>query len=205
MGERVLTPAQSGTTRPERPSRRSFGHDLRRAFAEGERGTAVVEFAIIAPLLFLLVFGLIDFARALNYYNDLTQLAGQGARAAAVSRNPDGTDVGASITNDSQCTSITWSIQCQLVRTYTTTAELQNGIDVCMGVMNGSGALTNALPSPGSPITVRATYRFTFLPLVKLGSIRLKATQSERSEVLTPTYKAGVDQANSAGGDACQP
>ena len=201
MGERTLTPATSG----KQSSRRSFGHDLRRTFAAGERGTAVVEFAIIAPLLFLLVFGLIDFGRALNYYNDLTQLAGQGARAAAVSHNPDGTDVAANVTNDGQCQSIAWSIQCQLANTYTTTAELKNGIDVCMGVMNGSGALTNALPAPGSPITVRATYRFTFLPIVKLGTIRLKATQRERSEVLTPTYKPGVDQANSAGGDACTP
>src|SRR5262249_25698707 len=52
-----------------------------------EGGTALVEFALIAPLLFLLIFGIIDFGRALNYYNELTQLAGQGARAAAVNRN----------------------------------------------------------------------------------------------------------------------
>jgi Flp pilus assembly protein TadG len=52
-----------------------------------ERGTALVEFALIAPILFLFLFGIIEFGRALNYYNDLTQLAGQGARAAIVSRN----------------------------------------------------------------------------------------------------------------------
>ena len=57
-----------------------------RAFRRDERGTALVEFALIAPLLFLLLFGIIDFGRALDYYNQVTQLAGQGARAAAVNR-----------------------------------------------------------------------------------------------------------------------
>ena len=52
-----------------------------------------MEFALIAPLLFLLLFGIIDFGRALDYYNQVTQLAGQGARAAAVNRNPDGSPI----------------------------------------------------------------------------------------------------------------
>ena len=204
MDERVLTPAMSEAAEPApEPSRRLLRRGVRRAFGSGERGTAVVEFAIIAPMLFLLVFGLIDFGRALNYYNDLTQLAGQGARAAAVNSNPDGTAVSAAVTNDGQCQSIAWSIQCQLAKTYTTTAELKNGIDVCMGSMNGSGALTSTAPAPGNPITVRATYTFAFLPIVKIAAIRLSATQSERSEVLTPTYKPGVDQTNNAAGDAC--
>ena len=103
-----------------------------RQLRRSERGTAVVEFALVAPLLFLIVFGIVDFGRALNYYNDLTQLAGQGARAAAVNRNPDGTPVGAAVTNDGQCQSLTYSIQCQLVNTYTTTAELKSGISVCI-------------------------------------------------------------------------
>jgi len=164
-----------------------------RQFRRSERGTAVVEFALVAPLLFLIVFGIVDFGRALNYYNDLTQLAGQGARAAAVDRNPDGTPVGAPVTNDGQCQSVTYSIQCQLVNTYTTTAELKSGISVCIP----------SLPAVGSPVTVRATYTFTFIPLVHAASIKLSATQSELAEV-PPTYTAG-DQSGSPGGNACSP
>ena len=82
MNERAPLPR----TRLAGPSRRLSGA---RRLARSERGTAIVEFALIAPLLFFLVFGIIEFGRALNYYNDLTQLAGQGARAAIVSRNPD--------------------------------------------------------------------------------------------------------------------
>src|SRR5438105_2786343 len=55
-----------------------------------ERGTAVVEFALVVTPILLIVFGILDFGRALNYYNDMTQLAGQAARAAAVNTNVDG-------------------------------------------------------------------------------------------------------------------
>ena len=77
----------TGQAPAERPRPRGRFRALRR----DQRGTALVEFALIAPLLFLLLFGIIDFGRALDYYNQVTQLAGQGARAAAVNRNPDGT------------------------------------------------------------------------------------------------------------------
>ena len=50
---------------------------LRRLALRGrdERGTAVVEFALVLLPLCLIVFGILDFGRALNYYNNLTQLA----------------------------------------------------------------------------------------------------------------------------------
>src|SRR5690242_3027793 len=54
-----------------------------------QRGVAVVEFALVVGPLLLIVFGILDFGRALNYYNDVTQLAGQGARFAAVNQEPD--------------------------------------------------------------------------------------------------------------------
>src|SRR5437763_12245520 len=92
-----------------------------RAFRRDQRGTALVEFALIAPLLFLLLFGIIDFGRALNYYNQVTQLAAQGARAAAVNRNPDGSPI----------TSGT-SLQSQLVNNYTAKPELKRGEIVCI-------------------------------------------------------------------------
>src|SRR5262245_43349664 len=49
-----------------------------------ERGVAMVEFALVAPLLFLLLFGVLDFGRAFAYWNAEQQMANQGARLAAV-------------------------------------------------------------------------------------------------------------------------
>ena len=49
-----------------------------------DRGAAAVEFALLLPVLLLLVFGIIDFGRALNASITLTQAAREGARLAAV-------------------------------------------------------------------------------------------------------------------------
>jgi len=53
-----------------------------------ERATAVVEMALVLPILLLLSLGILDFGRAMNYKNDATQLANVAARYAAVNRNP---------------------------------------------------------------------------------------------------------------------
>jgi Flp pilus assembly protein TadG len=45
-----------------------------------DRGAAAVEFALVFPLLLLIVFGIIDFGRALNTQITLTQAAREGAR-----------------------------------------------------------------------------------------------------------------------------
>lgn len=57
---------------------------MRRRRARGRRGQALVEFALVAPLLLLLILGLIDFARAWNVYQVITDAAREGARNAVV-------------------------------------------------------------------------------------------------------------------------
>jgi Flp pilus assembly protein TadG len=49
-----------------------------------DRGATAVEFALLLPVLLLLIFGLIDFGRALNAQITLTQAAREGARLAAL-------------------------------------------------------------------------------------------------------------------------
>jgi Flp pilus assembly protein TadG len=157
---------------PERPR----PHGRLRAVRRDQRGTALVEFALIAPLLFLLLFGIIDFGRALNYYNQVTQLAGQGARAAAVNRNPDGTPI----------TSGT-SLQCQLIQN-TAQPQLKNGETV---------AFTQLPTNVGDPVKITVSYQFQFLPLIGVaakalgGGLTLTSTQTERAEVVPPGYTTG--------------
>jgi Flp pilus assembly protein TadG len=168
-----------------------------------ERGTAVVEFALVAPLLFFLVFGIIEFGRALNYYNDLTQLAGQGARAAVVSRNPDGTAVGTASTG---CPANNQTIQCQIAKTYPTDTELKDGISVCLGTLGANGTIdTGTTPAIGEPVTVRAKFKFHFLTSLFGATITLSSTQTERNEA-TPTWGGGMvrgTQAQTEGVTAC--
>lgn len=50
----------------------------------GQRGSTLVEFAVLAPLLFLLIFGIIEFGWAFAQFNDVRHGAREGARFAAV-------------------------------------------------------------------------------------------------------------------------
>jgi hypothetical protein len=49
-----------------------------------DRGSAAVEFALVLPVLLLIVFGIIDFGRALNAQIVLTGAAREGVRLAAL-------------------------------------------------------------------------------------------------------------------------
>jgi Flp pilus assembly protein TadG len=50
----------------------------------GDRGAAAVEFALVLPILLLLVFGIVDFSRAYNAKITLSEAAAQGVRTLAV-------------------------------------------------------------------------------------------------------------------------
>jgi Flp pilus assembly protein TadG len=53
-----------------------------------QQGTALVEMALVLPILMVLALGIVDFGRAMNYWNDVNQIAADGARFAAVNKNP---------------------------------------------------------------------------------------------------------------------
>jgi Flp pilus assembly protein TadG len=54
----------------------------------GERGAAIVEFAIVLPLLLALVFGIIEFGRGYNVKVQLTGSVREGARELALGGSP---------------------------------------------------------------------------------------------------------------------
>jgi Flp pilus assembly protein TadG len=58
----------------------------KRSFRRQE-GAAAVEFAIVASLLFMLIFGIIDFGFAFHAWNNTANAAREGARRAAVDDN----------------------------------------------------------------------------------------------------------------------
>ena len=59
-----------------------------RSFLRQTSAGPIVEFAIIVPVLLLLLFGIIDFARAFFQQNHLVAAAREGARFAAVQAAP---------------------------------------------------------------------------------------------------------------------
>ena len=83
--QRIPVPQESaelphGGSRPTRIG-------LRRDRARDEKGAAAVEFAIVASLFFMLVFGIIDFGFAFHSWNNAANAAREGARKAAVDSN----------------------------------------------------------------------------------------------------------------------
>src|SRR4051812_37982861 len=90
-----------------------------------DRGTALVEFALVLPILLTLVLGILDFGKALNYWIDETHLANEAARWAVVNANPG---------------SPSQSLQAY-VRGQADTAELRAGAQVCILNPDGRGYL----------------------------------------------------------------
>ncbi len=138
----------------------------------GERGQATVEFALVLPLLLLVVLGIADFGRALNYYNTLTELAADGARFAAVNQNPDGTAPTAG--------SIQSQVKAQAISNELTSSS---SYKICIP--------STGVPSAvGQPVTVQARYDFAFLPFLGFATLKLRGSATMRSEV-PATYSAG--------------
>ena len=80
----LVTSAEPLESGPQLPYVRSS----RRGKVRNEDGAAAVEFAIVATLFFMLVFGIIDFGFAFHSWNNAANAAREGARKAAVTADP---------------------------------------------------------------------------------------------------------------------
>jgi hypothetical protein len=62
---------------------------------KGQRSQALIEFALVSPVLLLLLFGVVDLGRAIFYYDTINHAAREGARVAVRASNqlPTNTDV----------------------------------------------------------------------------------------------------------------
>lgn len=123
-----------------------------------ECGQSVVEFGMVVPLLCVLVLVLVDFGKSMNYWLDLTHIANEGARMAAVNADvtqPPYNGAGAS------------SLQ-QYIQQQAETTELRGAtVSICFPGGNSAGA----------PVTVQVTYPYNFIPFVgRTWNIKGKAT-----------------------------
>ena len=113
-----------------------------------ERGAALVEFAIILPLLLALVFGIIEFGRGYNVKVELTGGVREGARALALGKTPAEAD--------------------QAVK------DAANGVDLSGATFTNTSCPAGGADGNA---TVKVSYNLPSLtPLIPSGSINLTAT-----------------------------
>ena len=118
---------------------------------KGERGAALVEFALVLPLLMLLLVGMLDFGKAFTMWIDETHLANQAGRYAAVNNNPapGGTKVEDDVTGFEDYMEDDGDTR-ELRDRFD---EAGNGINVCFP--NGTGDRGDSVR-----VDVKATYHF---------------------------------------------
>lgn len=86
-----------------------------------ERGASLVEFAVVAPLLFLLLFGVIEFARVVSAYTTVWTGAREGARYATTS-GPS--DITANTPRFRDCAGIEDAVQAKAITTSIATSDI---------------------------------------------------------------------------------
>ena len=141
-----------------------------------ETGQSLVEFALILPVLLLILFGLLAFGKAFNYWNDETHLAAEGARWAVVNTNPGG-----------------GSLQ-QYIQQQADSAELRSLARVCISFPTNPD--TGSSGQVGDPVTVTVKSTYTWMPFVSARAglaptTVISGSATMRLEALPTNYSAG--------------
>jgi len=112
-----------------------------RRFRRNARGQALVEFALVMPLLLILIVSVFEFGRAWNLHQTITDAAREGARKAVVAD--------AAITQDSVLAAIATRIAASGFNPADATVTLPDGFHA------GTGQVTS--------VRIEYPFRFTFL------------------------------------------
>jgi Flp pilus assembly protein TadG len=140
----------------------------------------MVEFALVLPLLLVLVFGMLEFGKAFNYWIDTTHLANEGARWAVVDHNPG-----------------TGTLQ-EYVKARANTVELRDGgtasipagdeAEVCISFPNGTADV-------GDPVLVTVTATYHWLPFIgdriSSADVTIRGSATMRLEAPPSNYAEG--------------
>jgi len=161
----------------------------RHRYGTDQRGAALIEFVLVLPLVLILLFGMIDFGKAFNYWNDETHLANEAARQAVVNRCPSCTS-GQKI-ND-------W------IKTEADSGELQHGgtqsvsspgINVCIWFPNKITVPAPGYYAVGQPVQVVVAAQYNWLAYLVGQGLPLHSDLSGSATMrLEQPYKAdGTD------------
>lgn len=145
-------------------ARRHHGDVGRR---RGHRGAAAVEFALVAPLLFLILFGIISYGYMLSYRQALSQGSSEAARAAAVLTNSATTaEKTAAATTALNQSLATYGVSCSsgsLLRNGSAVGTCSVNVYDCSTATSAAPGQTSATPDC---IVVKVDHYYASKPLI---------------------------------------
>ena len=140
-----------------------------RTIIKDQNGATAVEFAIILPLLVLLLFGIIEFGLLLYNQHVITNAAREGARYGIIVRNPRVPNV-----DESGIEGISTKVK-DYARSHLITFgsdKLDDADIILLDINNNSGTFnpaTDRCTSFGCELRVEVIYQYDFLVLSSLG------------------------------------
>jgi Flp pilus assembly protein TadG len=138
-----------------------------------EDGQGLVELALVIPILLIVVIGIVDFGRAVNYWNDENHVANLGARYAAVG------------STGGVCNGTDYSTSGHTLHDYLVCEATLDSTELANGSGGGTGpqgalnvCISAPTPSFGSQVTVKVSTNYNWLPMPKVlgGSSTFAAT-----------------------------
>jgi Flp pilus assembly protein TadG len=134
-----------------------------RVLVKEDRGAALVEFALVLPILLAVVFGIAQFGLAFNSANDETHLANEVARYATVNEDP------------SSKTLQEWGKS-------QADSKALSGQTVCIEFPNGTSNI-------GDPVRVTVSGKINWFPILHLKVTSTTITGSAYMRLETPPTK----------------
>lgn len=129
---------------------------------KSQQGQALVEFALVLPIILSILLGVLEFGQAFNYKNDLTQMANQAMRYAEVN----------------SCTACSGAKVEDYIPTTADSKPLKDGTTVCFTSPAGS------FPTAGQEVTVKVSAPFNWVHYLGLGaSTTITSTVTGRLDV----------------------
>jgi Flp pilus assembly protein TadG len=170
--------------------------DLVASRCREERGVALTEMAVVLPLLLLLLLGMIDFGKAINYWIDETHLANSGARWAVVNYNPgDPTNTGIATTKPLQVYIREQADSRELRGEVQGTQQDAHHADVKICFYHNGNSTTSPLVGDTVKVTVEYRYDWLHYLFAKAGigpSTTIGSSSAMRLEALPTHYEASA-------------